>query len=129
MFKVAILQKRPINEQIDKNIETIIMAMEEASENHAQVCSRGTSCMSVLHHTSLFQGTDGRNQHRRMKYLVFQFQILSLLESSSPDILQVFISPPVPSAVSVSHLYVVQLARSRVPWQPVSSGQSCFQYS
>ena len=32
MFKVAILQKRPINEQIDKNIETIIMAMEEASE-------------------------------------------------------------------------------------------------
>ena len=33
MFKVAILQKRSINEQIDKNIETIIMAMEEASEN------------------------------------------------------------------------------------------------
>lgn len=32
MFRVAILQKRPINEQIDKNIETIIMAMEEASE-------------------------------------------------------------------------------------------------
>ena len=32
MFKVAILQKRSINEQIDKNIETIIMAMEEASE-------------------------------------------------------------------------------------------------
>ena len=31
MFKVAILQKRSINEQIDKNIETIIMAMEEAS--------------------------------------------------------------------------------------------------
>lgn len=29
MFKVAILQKRSINEQIDKNIETIIMAMEE----------------------------------------------------------------------------------------------------
>ena len=23
-----------------------------------QVCSRGTSCMSVLHHTSLFQGTE-----------------------------------------------------------------------
>lgn len=37
MFKVAILQKRPINEQIDKNIETIIMAMEEASENHADI--------------------------------------------------------------------------------------------
>lgn len=37
MFKVAILQKRPINEQIDKNIETIIMAMEEASENHADM--------------------------------------------------------------------------------------------
>ena len=32
MFKVAILQKRSINEQIDKNIETIIMAMEEASK-------------------------------------------------------------------------------------------------
>ena len=37
MFKVAILQKRSINEQIDKNIETIIMAMEEASENHADM--------------------------------------------------------------------------------------------
>ena len=37
MFKVAILQKRLINEQIDKNIETIIMAMEEASENHADI--------------------------------------------------------------------------------------------
>lgn len=37
MFKVAILQKRPINEQIDKNIETIIMVMEEASENHADM--------------------------------------------------------------------------------------------
>lgn len=37
MFKVAILQKRSINEQIDKNIETIIMAMEEASENHADI--------------------------------------------------------------------------------------------
>ena len=37
MFKVAILQKRPINEQIDKNIETIIMAMEEASEKHADI--------------------------------------------------------------------------------------------
>ena len=29
--------KRPINEQIDKNIETIIMAMEEASENHVDI--------------------------------------------------------------------------------------------
>jgi predicted amidohydrolase len=37
MFKVAILQKRSINAQIDKNIETIIMAMEEASENHADI--------------------------------------------------------------------------------------------
>ena len=37
MFKVAILQKRAINAQIDKNIETIIMAMEEASENHADI--------------------------------------------------------------------------------------------
>ena len=37
VFKVVILQKRPINEQIDKNIETIIMAMEEASENHADI--------------------------------------------------------------------------------------------
>ena len=37
MFKVAILQKRSINEQIDKNIETIIMAMEEASEKHADI--------------------------------------------------------------------------------------------
>lgn len=37
MFKVAILQKRAINAQIDKSIETIIMAMEEASENHADI--------------------------------------------------------------------------------------------
>ena len=37
MFKVAILQKRAINAQIDKNIETILMAMEEASENHADI--------------------------------------------------------------------------------------------
>ena len=37
MFKVAILQKRAINAKIDKNIETIIMAMEEASENHADI--------------------------------------------------------------------------------------------
>lgn len=37
MFKVAILQKRAINAQIDKNIETIIMAMEESSENHADI--------------------------------------------------------------------------------------------
>jgi len=29
MFKVAILQKRPINEQIDKNIETIILRICE----------------------------------------------------------------------------------------------------
>lgn len=32
MFKVAILQKRAIHAQIDKNIESIIMAMKEASE-------------------------------------------------------------------------------------------------
>ena len=37
MFKVAILQKRPMNEQIDKNIETIVMAMKEASQNHADI--------------------------------------------------------------------------------------------
>lgn len=37
MFKVAILQKRAINVQIDKNIETIIMAMEVVSENHADI--------------------------------------------------------------------------------------------
>ena len=37
MFKVAILQKRAINAQIDKNIESIIMAMKEASENHADI--------------------------------------------------------------------------------------------
>ena len=37
MFKVAILQKRAINAQIDKNIESIIMAMKEASEKHADI--------------------------------------------------------------------------------------------
>ena len=37
MFKVAILQKRAIHAQIDKNIESIIMAMKEASENHADI--------------------------------------------------------------------------------------------
>lgn len=41
MFKVAILQKRAINAQIDKNMESIIMAMKEASENHADIfCCR-----------------------------------------------------------------------------------------
>lgn len=34
MFKVAILQKRALNAQIEKNIESIIMAMKEASENY-----------------------------------------------------------------------------------------------
>ena len=37
MFKVAILQKRVIHAQIDKNIESIIVAMKEASENHADI--------------------------------------------------------------------------------------------
>ena len=37
MFKVAILQKRAIHAQIDKNIESIIMAMKEASENQADI--------------------------------------------------------------------------------------------
>ena len=37
MFKIAILQKRAINARIDKNIESIIMAMKEASENHADI--------------------------------------------------------------------------------------------
>lgn len=37
MFKVAILQKRALNAQIEKNIESIVMAMKEASENHADI--------------------------------------------------------------------------------------------
>ena len=37
MFKIAILQKRAVNAQIDENIESIIMAMKEASENHADI--------------------------------------------------------------------------------------------
>ena len=37
MFKIAILQKHAINAQIDKNIESIIAAMKEASENHADI--------------------------------------------------------------------------------------------
>ena len=37
MFKIAILQKRPLNAQIDKNIDSIIIAMKEASENHADI--------------------------------------------------------------------------------------------
>lgn len=37
MFKIAILQKRPFNAQIDKNIDSIIIAMKEASENHADI--------------------------------------------------------------------------------------------
>lgn len=37
MFKVAILQKRSIHAQIDKNIESIIMAMKEASVNDADI--------------------------------------------------------------------------------------------
>lgn len=37
MFKVAILQKRAINAQIDKNIQSIITAMKEASGNNADI--------------------------------------------------------------------------------------------
>ena len=37
MFKVAILQKRAVNAQIDKNVESIIIAMKEASENGADI--------------------------------------------------------------------------------------------
>ena len=37
MFKIAILQKRAIHAQIDENIESIIRAMKEASENHADI--------------------------------------------------------------------------------------------
>lgn len=37
LFKIAILQKRAIDAQIDKNIESIIVAMKEASENHADI--------------------------------------------------------------------------------------------
>ena len=37
MFKIAILQKRAINAQIDKNIESIIAVRREASENHADI--------------------------------------------------------------------------------------------
>lgn len=37
MFKVAILQKRATNAQIDKNIQSIITAMKEASENNADI--------------------------------------------------------------------------------------------
>ena len=52
MFKVAILQKRSINEQIDKNIETIIMAMEEASENHADILLLPECFITCLLYTS-----------------------------------------------------------------------------
>ena len=37
IFKVAILQKRAINAQIDKNVESIIAAMKEAAENKADI--------------------------------------------------------------------------------------------
>lgn len=37
MFKVAILQKRATNAQIDKNIQSIITAMTKASENKADI--------------------------------------------------------------------------------------------
>ena len=37
LFKVAILQKRATNAQIDKNIETIIETMKEAAKNNADI--------------------------------------------------------------------------------------------
>lgn len=37
LFKVAILQKHAMNAQIDRNIESIIMAMKEVSENCADI--------------------------------------------------------------------------------------------
>lgn len=37
VFKIAILQKRAINAQIDKNVETIVATMKEASENNADI--------------------------------------------------------------------------------------------
>lgn len=37
VFKVAILQKRACNAQIDKNIETIIDAMKESAQNNADI--------------------------------------------------------------------------------------------
>lgn len=37
IFKVAILQKRALNAQIDKNVESIIVAMKEASQNNADI--------------------------------------------------------------------------------------------
>lgn len=37
IFKVAILQKRALNAQIDKNVESIITVMKEASENKTDI--------------------------------------------------------------------------------------------
>lgn len=37
IFKVAILQKRAINAQIDKNVDSIIRAMKEAANNNADI--------------------------------------------------------------------------------------------
>lgn len=37
MFKIAILQKRSINAQPDKNMESVIAAMKEAAKNHADI--------------------------------------------------------------------------------------------
>ena len=53
MFKVAILQKRPINEQIDKNIETIIMAMHIAKLN-GRICGAKRS-HSVFEQPNCYQ--------------------------------------------------------------------------
>lgn len=37
MFKVAILQKRAVNTEINRNVESIITAMKEAAENNADI--------------------------------------------------------------------------------------------
>ncbi len=37
MFKVAILQKRAVNAEINRNVESIITAMKEAAENNADI--------------------------------------------------------------------------------------------
>ena len=37
MFKVAILQKRAVNAEINRNVKSIITAMKEAAENNADI--------------------------------------------------------------------------------------------
>ena len=53
MFKVAILQKRALNAQIEKNMESIIMAMKEASENHADILLLPECFVTCLLYTSI----------------------------------------------------------------------------